>query len=357
MKPFRKIGVLLCFVVFILLVRVSFRTTPDERYGSPHAGKKDTLVMAVRPNSNDCYLYRSEVVGFHLELVRACTHAHSQVYRIYYETDEKKRWQALLQGEVTILVCSSDDSLLLQYHKERKVFHSPSLEAHSNSVWVVNEENRRLLVNLNKWIVYYLSTPEYEIKRQRYFVLRNPDNIKPQTELSVYDRIIKRCAERLNWDWRLLASLIYQESRFQHEALSHRGAYGLMQIIPATAEHYRLHDMETPEDNIEAGTKILHYLQRDLASDTASVYDNKCFILAAYNAGKGRIDQCRRFAVLQEKNQYKWSEVASVIPLMKHPVYYENEENNISRFKGAETLNYVEKIMDRYELYKVLLPE
>jgi membrane-bound lytic murein transglycosylase F len=313
--------------------------------------------MAVRPNTNDCYLYRSEAVGFHLELIQAYAYACGQVYRIYYEEDEEMRWQALLQGKITILVCNYNDSLLHQYRQQHKVFYSAVLEDYANSVWVVNEKNRHLLTSINEWIVYYLSTQEYEIKKQNYFVFRNPENIRPQTELSVYDRIIKRCAKYLNWDWRLLASLIYQESRFRPEAMSHRGAYGLMQITPATADHYLLYDIEGAENNIEAGTKILRDLQRDIANDTASEYDNNCFILAAYNAGKNRIIQCRQFAELQDKNQYVWEEVAAVIPLMKHPVYYESDIYNISRFKGAETLNYVEKIMERYELYKVLLPE
>lgn len=311
--------------------------------------------MAVRPNTNDFYLYRSEVVGFQLELIRAYSYTRSQPYHIYLETDENKRWQALLNGKITIIVCSQDDSTLHRYRQQHKVFYSAPLEDYSNSVWVVHKKNRHLLADVNMWISYYRTSPEYYFKWQNYFVLRDPANINQQTSLSSYDWIIKRYAKRLEWDWRLLASMIYQESRFHPEALSYRGAYGLMQITPVAAEHHLLYNIKEPEDNIEAGTRILRSLQKTVSNDTASLYNNICFILAAYNAGANRIAQCRRFAVSQGKNQYIWKEVADVIPLMNYPIHYES--NDIYRFKGAETLNYVEKIMDRYKLYKVLLSE
>jgi len=355
MKPARKICIVLCCFAFLPLVFAVFRLTPEKTARREHGNEKDSLVIAVRPNTNDFYLYRSEAVGFQLELIRAYSYTRNQTYRIYWETDENKRWQALLNDKITILVCRQDDSTLHQYHRQNKVFYSTLLEDYSNAVWVVSKENRHLLTDANIWIRYYRTTPEYNIKRQTYFVLRDPANIYQQTGLSSYDRLIKYYAKRIGWDWRLLASLIYQESRFRPDAVSYRGAFGLMQIMPATAEDYSLYNIEEPEDNIEGGTRILRSLQRTISSDSASIYDNICFILAAYNAGANRIAQCRRFAEIQGKNRYVWKEVAEVIPLMKHPIHYEN--NDIYRFKGAETLNYVEKVMERFELYKVLLPE
>jgi len=354
MKPAWKICILLCFLVLLPFIFAVFRIIP-EKATRWHSKENDSLLMAVRHSTNDFYLYRSEAVGFQLELIRAYSYTRSQAYRIYLETDENKRWQALLNGKVTILVCSRDDSTLLRYRQQHKVFYSAPLEDYSNAVWVVNKENRHLLADANMWISYYRTTPEYNFKWQNYFVLRDPANVNQQTVLSSYDQLIKQYAKRLDWDWRLLASMIYQESRFHPEALSYRGAYGLMQITPAAAEHYLLYNIEEPESNIEGGTRILRSLQKTISSDSASLYDNTCFILAAYNAGANRVAQCRRFAEIQGKNQYVWKEVAEVIPLMKHPIHYEN--NDIYRFKGAETLNYVEKIMDRYELYKVLLSE
>ena len=356
MKPVWKIVILLCFLLLFLLVRISLRHHPAKVERLLCEKNKDTLVVAVRPNTNDLFLYRSEASGFHLEVVKVYAYTHCQPYRIYWETDEDQRWQALLNGEVTFLVCNQDDSTLLQYQQQQRVYHSIPLENKNNAVWVVNSEHQHLLTEANTWIAHYLHAPEYHLKRLNHFVLRNPSGIKPQTVLSYYDHLIKRYAKQLNWDWRLLASLIYQESRFKPCAESYRGAYGLMQIMPSTAQHFNIDNLDDPQSNMEGGTRILRALQREVAIDTASMYDNICFILAAYNAGANRIAQCRHFAATMGKDPSKWSDVASVIPLMKHPVYYENDEN-IDRFKGVETLNYVKEVMERFELYKLLLDE
>jgi len=346
----------ICALVLLWHLPVLFRVIPEKTETGSYGEEIDTLVMAVRPNTNDFFLYRSEAAGFHLELIQAYAYTKQQAYQIHWETDEDKRWQKLLNGTVTILVCSHDDSTLHHWRLQNKVFYSAPLENYSNTVWVVNKKNSPLLVEVNKWINYYNTTLEYGLKWQKYFVSGNPEQVKQQTELSAYDKLIKLHAEYIQWDWRLLASMIYQESRFRPEAESYRGAYGLMQIVPATADTYNLNDITDPEENIKGGIKIISSLQKQMTNDTASIYDNICFILAAYNAGPNRISQCRYFAGLMEKNPYTWEDVASVIPLMKYPVYYENDEN-FSRFKGAETLNYVEKIMKRFEFYKILLPD
>jgi membrane-bound lytic murein transglycosylase F len=357
MKPTWKICILLCFLLFLLLSPVLFCVNSGKVAEQLSLRKgKDTLVVAVRPNTNDFYLFRGEAAGFHLELIRAYAYTNRRPYRIYWEADESKRWQALLKGKVSVLVGNQNDSALQQYHRQYKVFYTTPLEHHNMTVWVVNKEHRHLLADVNTWIAYYLNSPENDFKQQAYFVLRNQTHFRLPAELSEYDRLIRHYAKQLNWDWRLLASLIYQESRFQPNAESYRGAYGLMQITPVTADHFNLDNLDNPQSNIAGGTRILQSLQKVLSSDTASMYDNTCFILAAYNAGASRVAQCRHFAATMGKNPYKWEDVAAVIPLMKHPVYYENDDN-ITRFRGAETLNYVEEIMERFELYKVLLPD
>ena len=356
MKPVGKICLLLCILVLLLHIPVFLHIIPEKKPIWSCDGESNTIVMAVRPNTNDLYLYRSEAVGFHLELIQAYAYTNQQSYQIHWESDENKRWQELSDGKITIMVCNPDDSTLCHLRQQRKVFYSTPLEDYTNTVWVVNKKNKHLLADINEWISYYRTTPEYDIKWQKHFVLRNPEQIKPQTELSPYDKLIKLYSKQIPWDWRLLASMIYQESRFQPNVESYRRALGLMQITPTTAETLLLHDIEAPEENIKAGVKIISFLQKQICCDTASFYDNTCFILAAYNAGLGRISQCRYFAEVMDKNPYKWEEVASVIPLMKHPVYYEYDDN-FNCFKGAETLNYVDKIMKRFELYKLLLPE
>ncbi len=351
MKFTWKICVLCCFLTLLLFTNV---ISGDIEIPAKST-IEDTLVVAVRSNQHDLFLYRSEAAGFHLELIRAYSYTKGQPYRIRLEPDENKRWQLLFNGEVDMLISTQDDSSLQAQLNHRQVLYSMPLENNTNSVWVVNKDDQQFISETNAWIDYYRTTPEYEYKWQTYFIARNPSAVKAQTTLSPYDQLIKHYAKNINWDWRLLAALIYQESKFRPNVESYRGAYGLMQITPTTANHFKFENIEDPQKNIAAGTSVLRSLQKEINNDTATVYDNTCFILAAYNAGIGRLKQCKKFAATQGKNPFSWQEVATVIPLMKHRIYYENDDD-INRFKGAETLNYVEEVMDRFELYKLLLP-
>ena len=89
--------------------------------------------------------------------------------------------------------------------------------------------------------------------------------IDPATRSIVrsYGSVIKHYAARYGLDWRLVLATMKQESRFSPEAKSHRGATGLMQIMPVTSEElsrvFEVEDMSHPNDNIRGG---VYYLRR-----------------------------------------------------------------------------------------------
>jgi soluble lytic murein transglycosylase-like protein len=94
-----------------------------------------------------------------------------------------------------------------------------------------------------------------------------------------YDRIIHEAAGRYDLDPDLIAAVIMTESQFKPEAISKKGARGLMQIMPDTAEALGLKNIYSPEDNILAGTRHLKWLMSRFDSDVP-------LALAAYNAGE-----------------------------------------------------------------------
>src|SRR5690606_38048738 len=79
--------------------------------------------------------------------------------------------------------------------------------------------------------------------------------------ISPYDEIIQEAAATIGWDWRLLASMIYQESKFQPEAESWAEARGLMQIMPETAVELGIGDVLDPYENISGGVRYLANLE------------------------------------------------------------------------------------------------
>ena len=314
----------------------------------------DTIIASLRNNQNDYYLFRGEPTGFQMELIRNFAQSIHKPYRIRIETGLNERWSELFNDDVNIVVSGNGDDSVPQVYKDELLISVP-IEENTQSVWVVAKHNRSLLTAINSWIYSYRTTTEYAIRRQTYFSRLNYSVKTPHTTLSTYDNLIKHYAKEIGWDWRLLASLIYQESRFRHDAESYRGAYGLMQITPPTADFLKADSIEEPEQNLEVGTRLIQYLQRNIPLDSVSQADSIRFVLAAYNAGLNRLKDCRQFTQSQGKNPDSWDDVASVIPLMKLKIFYDSDDIELGYFRGLETLNYVDQGMNRYEHYKQLV--
>jgi soluble lytic murein transglycosylase-like protein len=100
---------------------------------------------------------------------------------------------------------------------------------------------------------------------------------------TAYDPIIESAATKHDVDARIVKAVIQVESAFQPRARSHKGAMGLMQLMPQTARQYKARNPYDPKSNIDAGTKYLKRLLDEFELPLA---------LAAYNAGEGAV---RRF--------------------------------------------------------------
>jgi soluble lytic murein transglycosylase-like protein len=98
------------------------------------------------------------------------------------------------------------------------------------------------------------------------------------------DRIIFRIGSKEGVDPRLLHAVIWQESKYKPSAVSHAGAQGMMQLMPATAKRFNCEDRSNPEANIVAGTKYLRWLLKRFDGDVV-------LALAGYNAGEGSVDK------------------------------------------------------------------
>ena len=98
------------------------------------------------------------------------------------------------------------------------------------------------------------------------------------------DWIIYHAGDKAGVDPRFIHAVIKQESRYNPKAVSHVGAQGLMQMMPATAKRFGLKDPFDPAANVEAGTKYLKFLLKRFNGDVS-------LALAGYNAGEGSVDK------------------------------------------------------------------
>ena len=236
---------------------------------------------------------------------------------------------------------------------------SMSRNIDEETVWVVADADN--LKQVNAWISHVTSSHEFDqIKRTytscKYDPIKRADKGIVSKKLSPYDDVIRKYAAELGWDWRMLAAVVYQESKFSINSRSHRGAQGLMQVMPQTAKYYKVEDLLDPDQNLKAGTSHLKRLQRLYIKQDLEPMELIKFTLAAYNAGEGRVADCRNFAAKQQVDSTKWDEIVKIIPLMREDSILEDESVKLGKFQGHETIAYIDNIMALYDAFCRICP-
>jgi membrane-bound lytic murein transglycosylase F len=211
------------------------------------------------------------------------------------------------------------------------------------------------------WIDSISQTRKFRNLCLRYHIQPRPSYLQSDStsqdpsRLSPYDDIIKKHAKQLNWDWRLLASLIYQESNFYSDVVSWRGAIGLMQLMPDVAEKYGITEESSPDEQILAGVKHLLQINKILPSEIPKS-ERIPFMLATYNVGLGHILDARRLAVANNKNPNVWFDHVELELLKKHD--HTIRRDSIVRHgfaRGQETIDLVREVVERWQHYQNLI--
>ena len=217
--------------------------------------------------------------------------------------------------------------------------HNDSSLLKAINVWIEGFEQR----NLNRILAKY-------VNKGNVFAPRKLSS----GQLSQFDDIIKKAAKKIGWDWRLLASLIYQESSFRLDLESDKGAFGLMQLMPFVMEKYEIGYDATPEEQLNAGTQLLKYLENCLENKVADSTQRVKFVLAAYNAGLGHVYDAQRLASKYGKYPDVWDDNVDYFILNKSkPQYYNDTCCKAGYLRGTETYRFVEEILDRYNQYQI----
>lgn len=260
---------------------------------------------------------------------------------------------SLLNGKVDIVITHGKDSLAS--------LESDMLKTMTDcAVWAFKDTEEETAMQLDRWIRHIRSSEDYQKMTDKYMRGYNPHRraekgVRTST-ISPYDDLIKKYAKELGWDWRMLASVIYQESKFAIGSRSFRGAQGLMQVMPSTAGYYGIEDLLDPEQNIIAGTKHLKRLQNMFKKQDLSGDELIKFTLAAYNAGEGRVFDCRNLAAAKQYDNTVWEEVVKVIPLMREDSIIDEPSVKLGKFKGHETIDYVESVLSHYDAFCEICP-
>lgn len=279
--------------------------------------------------------------------------------------DSEKLIRDVAEGLIDYTVCDENIAIVnATYYRDIDIATPVSFP--QNLAWGVRKENSdKLLYELNRWITSYKKTGSYALLYAKYFrnsrssmIVRSDYYALSTGKVSRYDDMIKKYSGRIDWDWRLLASLICQESRFDPDVESGAGAIGLMQIMPLTGENFGIDITASPESNMKAGIEYINWLHSIFDSKIPDEKERINFILAAYNAGPGHVLDAMKLAEKHGMDPHKWDGNVAVWLLKKaEPKYFNDEVVKNGYFRGTESVAFVSQVINRYEHYKNIIPE
>ncbi len=184
------------------------------------------------------------------------------------------------------------------------------------------------------------------------FVPANRPEIPPGA-LSPFDEVLRWAGRKHGIDWRLLASLMYEESRFDPDAVGPGGSAGLFQFMPFTCKELGIDDPHHPGDAVEGGARYLRRLMDMLPEMEMS--DRVAMAIAGYNVGPGHIFDARRLAVQMGLDRNLWAgNVETALLILDDPEVAREYPSGVCRCRRA--VGYTRRILRRYGAYRAQFP-
>jgi membrane-bound lytic murein transglycosylase F len=266
------------------------------------------------------------------------------------DTDTEEILGAVSRGQVQFTLASSTEFALNRaLHPELAI--ALDLSPQRAIAWVVNTTGRdlSLLGRVNAFFVgaradgllaavidrYYGERDTFDYLLSRNFVEHM------QSRLPNYLDWFKEASEKYQLDWRLLAAMGYQESKWDPSAVSYTGVRGLMQLTEGTAAMMKYGDRRDPRASIFGGARYLRKLL-DMVPRRITEPDRTWFAVAAYNVGFGHVEDARVLAQQQGRDPDRWEDVRDMLPLLSQERWYTLTRRGYAR--GWEPVRYVDNV-------------
>ena len=274
-----------------------------------------------------------------------------------YSTEEL--FEKVDNGEIPYLICDYNEAItLIPFYSNVQILDKagPQFERR----WLLNRKNIQLNEDINHWLLDFKKTSRYRYYLQKYF---SPQSSfvstlfakKQDNDISKYDAIIKKYAQQYGFDWRFVASIICQETRFVPELTGKGGSHGLMQLMPVTMEYYGISANDGNEANIRAGVQHLNSLRKSF-TEIEDEDEKLFFVAAAYNAGRGHIFDAQRLCAKKGEDFTQWENVSKYLKLKTRKEIIADSAVKSGYFPGSHTVKYAQQVMERFFVYKEVYP-
>jgi len=211
--------------------------------------------------------------------------------------------------------------------------------------WAFRKDSPKLAREVNRFIRNYPGAHAARFKKYPEY-LKRVRNATADADWQRFEKTIelfRKYGHQYSFDYLMVAALGYQESGLNQNMRSHRGAIGIMQLMPETGRVLKVGDITKTEPNVHGGFKYLRLLyDRHLGTAKIDEQNRTLFSIAAYNAGPGRIAGLRVEAAKKGLDPNVW---------------FNNVERVAAERIGRETVTYVSNIYKYYVAYLLVQGE
>jgi peptidoglycan lytic transglycosylase F len=328
---------------------------PGVAFGPAYQSVREHLVYhhgAERPNS------LAEIGGSDLEIVAGSSHAmtlyaeRQTIPDLVWVENASTDTQALLDGVADgsidyTIADTTEFALAHDVHPELRIaFDFPGSQS---LAWAASDRDRSFLRDIGEYFSRVNGTGELAAIVQRYYGRsENLEFVGPrgfmrdmQSRLPLYRKWFEEAATQSSQDWRLLAAIGYQESKWNPSAASSSGAKGLMQLTGVSLNEAKVSNPADPRQSIFGGARFFKQIFDKIPAHVPEP-DRTWFALAAYNIGYGHLEDARVLTQKAGRDPDSWQNVREFLPLLAQEYWYTQTENGYAR--GWEPVRYVDNV-------------
>ncbi|MGH8130440.1 MAG: membrane-bound lytic murein transglycosylase MltF [Steroidobacteraceae bacterium] len=313
----------------------------------------------------------ADLVGRRIVVIRNSTHAASLAQLAkdrpalkWTEVEGKDPLELLAQvatGEADLTIADSTEfSLGRHFHPDlRPAFKLAESEA---IAWALAPHSDDLLPEVERYFAEIESIGQLAdiLERNRRALVRF-DRVDAanfvtgvRERLPRYQAWFQEAAAETGIDWRLLAAIGYQESRWDENAVSPTGVQGLMMLTAETAQRVGVRDRSDPRDSILGGARYLRIIKRTIPQRIEDP-DRTWLALAAYNVGYGHLEDARVLTQGRGQDPDSWPDVRTNLPLLAQERYFAKARRGYAR--GWEPVGFVRNVQTYAELLRWMIAD
>jgi membrane-bound lytic murein transglycosylase F len=336
-------------------LKVPAQGVPGVEFGPAYQRVREHLIYrrgATRPNS------LADIGSGDLEIAEGSSHAKTlhmardQLPDLVWVENSSTDSQALLDGVADgsidyTIADSTEFALAHDAHPDLRIaFDLPGVQS---LAWAASTRDPGFLRDLNGYFArlsiagelaaivkrYYGRSADLEFVGARGFMQHL------QSRLPLYKKWFEEAAAQSRQDWRLLAAIGYQESKWNPSAASASGAKGLMQLTVNSATEAKVTDPSDPRQSIFGGARYFRQVYAKIPTHVPEP-DRTWFALAAYNIGYGHVEDARVLTQKAGRDPDSWQDVREFLPLLEQERWYTQTENGYAR--GWEPVRYVDNV-------------